>query len=80
MNTPNYIKSLSAQTSTPFPYSAPMLCSRRKDEDNDSYDDEEDEDDEPSFYSQTGTDRLSYESDEDYSDRMEDLYGEDWNF
>lgn len=36
----------------------------------------EDKDD---SWSETSPERSSYESDEDYEERMNDLYGEDWN-
>jgi len=41
----------------------------------------QDEDyDEEDGWSEMSPDRSPYESDEDYDDRMSDLYGEDWNF
>lgn len=38
-------------------------------------DDDAIDEDDPDFVSPTGTDRLPEESDEDYQERMEDLYG-----
>lgn len=73
----NYFKSPLAQTANSCLTSA-MLRSRYDDDDRDDYDDEISEDDDD-FYSPTGTDRGPDESDEDYDERMSDLYGDDWN-
>lgn len=66
--------SLNGLAQNTFPTS-PILRSRYDDDD---YIDEISEDDDD-YYSPTSPDRGDNESDEDYDERMSDLYGDDWN-
>jgi hypothetical protein len=45
----------------------------------DDYEIEEQYSEEEDGYSEMSPERSPFESDEDYDDRMSDLYGEDWN-
>ncbi|HIX74371.1 MAG TPA: hypothetical protein H9977_04985 [Candidatus Parabacteroides intestinipullorum] len=45
-----------------------------------TYDYEDDYEDEVDNWSEMSSERSSFETDEDYQDRMQSLYGDDWNF